>query len=562
MIDVRLWHPALSEADGVEVASVETWAMIHRTMVPILCCCLIWLLLGGWAAGDPRPNLVLFVVDDLPEELCNFAGGDPARNLSPTIDRLAGEGMVLTRMHSPSPICTPSRFAILTGRYPSRSTAAGFRQEAERYGQTVVRFDTLIGPNDETLPRQLRRIGYATGAVGKNHVVEAAAYQRMPYAASIESPEARETLDRNAQVLQAAFHRVGFDFAERLYFGNPDADGVRPLAAHNQDWITEGAIDFIHQAHDGPFFLYVATTVPHGPVEDERSWNADRRITPDGILPHPPRLHSPPATIARRIAAAGLSGSRRKTLLWLDDAIASLMTALEATGQLENTILVFVSDHGTRGKGSLYERGTHTPCFIWRSGGFGRQELPTSASLIDLAPTLLEWAGADVAPGDVDGRSLVPAIEGRVEEIHESLYFELGFSRAVERQGLKYLAVRYPPEVRTMPPEGRAHILEAHNAWLTMRGRPIATTDPMAAFSHLSVIPGGNDAEQVSMRGYPAYASPDQLYDLHADPREQRNLFDDPTWAQSRTELRRLLHDHVSELNDRFGEFGTADFEP
>lgn len=262
--------------------------------IPAWVCCLAWLLLTGWVAAESRPNIVMVVVDDLPEEMCNFAGGNPARNLTPTIDRLASEGLVLARMHSPAPICTPSRFAILTGRYPSRSTATGFQAEKQRHGQSVVRFDTLIVAGDDTLPRRLQQAGYTTVAVGKNHVVEASDYQRLPYTASIETPAARQVLARKAEVLRAAFEQVGFDWADRLYFGNPDADGVRKLAAHNQDWITEGAVSFLRRSHGKPFFLYVATTVPHGPFEDARSWAADRRITPEGMLTEPPRLHSPP----------------------------------------------------------------------------------------------------------------------------------------------------------------------------------------------------------------------------------------------------------------------------
>ena len=504
----------------------------------------------------------MVVVDDLPDEMCNFLGGNPARNHTPNIDRLSAEGLVLSAMHSPAPICTPSRFAILTGRYPSRSTSEGFRREADRCGQSVVRFDTLIEPTDDTLPRRLQQAGYATAAFGKNHVVDVSGYQRLPYAASVDTPEVRDLLAHNARALRDAFCGIGFDWADRLYFGNPDADGVRALAVHNQDWITEGVIEFLHRQHDKPFFLYLATTVPHGPFEDDRSWNADRRITPEGILPEPPMLHSPADSLAARTAAAGLAGGRRKTLLWLDDAIGAMMAAVDDAGHGGNTILVFVSDHGTRAKGSLYARGTTTPCFFWRRGGFGRHQLSAAASLVDIAPTLLEWAGVAVEPAAMDGTSLVPAIEGRAENVHDALYFELGFSRAVQRDGLKYLAVRYPSHARTMPVDERSRILEANNAWLATRGRPIATHDPLAPFSHLSLIPGGNDAERISMKGHPAYFEPDQLYDLQTDPDEQHNLFDDPAYTDRRTNLRRLLNDFVSDLADRFGEFGTPEFKP
>ena len=122
---------------------------------------------GGLPVRGPQPNVVLIVADDLSPMLCNFLPEGRGKSLTPTLDRLAAEGVVLTQMHSPSPICTPSRFAILTGRYPSRATNASFLEETRRYGgQTAVAFNTHIGPTDDNLAKRLKAAGYVTGYFG------------------------------------------------------------------------------------------------------------------------------------------------------------------------------------------------------------------------------------------------------------------------------------------------------------------------------------------------------------------------------------------------------------
>lgn len=514
------------------------------------------LLLATVAAhAAAPPNIVMIVVDDLPDDMCNFIGEGGGRNLTPNIDRLSSEGLVMTRMHSPSPICTPSRFAILSGRYPSRASNPEFVSTTRRFGQTSVQFNTHLTPGDDCLPKRLQQAGYTTAAVGKNHVIEVEDYQRLPYKASIDSKEAQQTLADNAAALQQAYRDAGFDYAERLYFGNPDADGVRALAMHNQDWITEGAVEFLRQEHQKPFFLYFATTIPHGPFEDDRSWNADRRVTPEGVLESTPTVHSTAASLERRVREANADGWGRKPLLWLDDALGVLMQQLEAQGLADNTIVLFMSDHGTRAKGSVYRQGTRTPFFAWKRGGFGAARSDALASLIDLAPTVLEWAGARTDSG-MDGVSLTPVFNGERQSVRDSLYFEIGFTRAVQKDGFKYVAVRYPEIAIEMPMDERKRILDKNNEVLKMRGRPVATSDPSTPFSHLSLIPGGNDAERVSIEGHPAYFEADQLYDLSKDPRERENLADDPAYAETLAELKQLLGHYVAELPGTFAEFG------
>ena len=511
------------------------------------------------SASAVQPNIIVVVADDLSRTLCTFLPEGEGKSLMPTLDRLATEGVVLENMHSPSPVCTPSRYAILTGKFPSRARGRRFLGQWKKDGQTMVGFNTDIVPGETTLPQLMQQAGYVTGAVGKNHAIEVDGIERLPYTIELDDPRVAPALAKNATLLKVAFQSSGFDYAERLYFGNPDADGIKPLAAHNQEWITEGALDFIEQsaADEKPFFLYMATTIPHGPFAPERSWRNAASVTPEGLLDGIPDVQAPRDTIDARLKAAGITGWNTGQVLWLDDAMTAIVNKLEGAGVAQNTVIVFVSDHGTEAKGGAYVAGTRTAAFIWRKGGFPVGTVTQAQlQLPDLAPTLLDLAGGDYRGKKLDGKSFTALLADKADSVHDSLYFEMGYGRAVMKDGFKYLALRYPEYAENMPLEKRRKRLEENTAELAARGRPIPTTDPMAPFSHLFLIPGGHDVDQVAIKGYPSFSDRDQLYDLNTDPGEQNNLAQNPEYAAKLTELREELDRYVRKLPGTFGEFG------
>ncbi|MEO0963976.1 MAG: sulfatase-like hydrolase/transferase [Planctomycetota bacterium] len=505
-------------------------------------------------AASDRPNIVVIVADDLPPHMVGFMPDSNGQALTPSLDALAAEGLALNNLHSPSPVCTPSRYALLTGGYASRATNDTFRSRTtEDDGQTVVYFNTKLTPADDNLAKRFKLAGYATGAVGKNHVIEVPGFDNLPYTAKLEDPDVQRRLAKNADAVREAYHAVGFDFAEALYYGNPDSDGIRALASHNQDWITDAACTFIREHADEPFFLYMATTIPHGPINDDRSWNADPRITAEGLLDEPPDVQPARETLPKRVREAGVDGPNRANVLWLDDAVAAVLEQLEQSGVQDNTIIIFVSDHGTSAKGSVYSRGTRTVGMIWQAGGFSATgRMDAAVTLPDLAPTMLDLAGVAFEPAEFDGLSMRPLLDGEAEGLHDALYFELGYTRAIEMNGLRYVAIRYPRHAEEMSLEQRDRLLDRLNARLNQRGRPLITTDPKTPFSHLSLIPGGRDAERIAVRRHPAYYEPDQLYDLNSDPDQQRNLIDDPQYADQLAELRQALSARLSTLPGEF----------
>lgn len=506
-----------------------------------------------------RPNIVFFIADDMRPYHFNCLPEGKGRNLTPNLDRLAREGVLLTGQHVVSPICTPSRFSCLTGRFPSRARNSWFVERAEAEGQTVVEFNTYILAEDDTLPKRLRSAGYATGFAGKNHVVAVQGLETFPdFDASVRDPDNARQLARNHERVCAALRRAGFDEAGSAYHNNPDFLGLGDVAVQNMDWITETGVDLIERHHDAPFFLYFATTVPHGPTAADRSWNANPLLTAKGHLDVPPDVQPPRHTIPERLMAAGLPvNDDTANMLWLDDALGALLDKLEEKGVLDDTVLFFFSDHGQNAKGTLYQGGVHNPSIAWRKGGFPcGSEMPALLSNVDFAPTILELAGVVPEEGALDGQSFLPYLEGAPPPTDRALYFELGYARGIRRGDWKYIALRYPDAVTSMSDEERAKALETWNAERRRKHLPIVTEDPSRPFSHLTPIPGGGHAEVESTGKYPGYYDSDQLYDLSQDPGEQHNLAADPAYA----ERLKILKDELSELLKTLP--GSVDLQP
>ena len=515
---------------------------------------LLFLFLVAFAPSllaDQRPNILFIITDDMYPWQMNFMPEGAGKNYTPNIDRLADEGTVMRNQYVSSTVCTPSRYSVITGRYASRSQAPEFLAATEELGQSHVQWNTFADPAKETtVARRLNDAGYRTGFVGKDHMILTRGRKHLGLSSDPDDPAVSKAMSDNAEASREAFRSAGFEYVSRVYHNNPDFNGSRELAVHNQDWVTEGALEFLQKKDERPFFLYFATTIPHGPTAPERSWQADRRATPEGWLDTPPEVQPSADDIARRARDNGVEG--RETILWIDDAIGALLTQLETMGELDNTVIFFFNDHGQSAKGSIYEGGAHNPSLVWRHKGWpaGPQN-EALVSNIDFAPTMLDLAGAQ-QPEDMDGTSFLPVLEGRSEKIRDSLFFEMGYTRGVMKAGLKYIALRYPPSIANMTREERQAKLDWMNDNLRERGRPVHTEDPMQPFGHLMPVPGGHDAEQGAVKSYPHYYEADQLYDLAKDPNEQVNLFDDPAYRERREELRTLLESYLVTLPGQF----------
>ncbi len=489
---------------------------------------------------EKRPNIIFIITDDQHRDQFNFIeeGRDAngkALNLTPTLDRLASEGVILDQCYVSTSVCTPSRYSMLTGTYASRARNQNFLDDAAKYDQANVHWNVDIIPEVNNIAMVMSRNGYYTGGVGKNHVIAARNSFKVPVGADPNDPEMRMQLEANQQDQVDAYLANGFDYAASIYKGNLPNSYPLALEDHNMEWIVKGALDFLDLASgkDKPFFLYFATTIEHGPDQLGTKSEGNPLVTPVGYLEKPLEVMPPRETLAQRIDEAGLAVDRND-ILWLDDGIGAMISKLEEIGALDNTIIFFMDDHGVEGgKGSLYQGGVRTAGFVWGpqfiSSGIRSDQL---VSNIDFVPTVFDVCGIKKSKDyHMDGVSMMPLLSGKDKAIHKSLFFEIGATRAVLMDGMKYIAFRTPP---------------AKLPKLEIDGKRA---------THINDQPGGRGSESPSLKKYPNYFDHDQLFDVNKDPDEQLNLFENMKDDAVVKKLQKELKKYVSDLPEGFGEF-------
>lgn len=404
------------------------------------------------------------------------------------------------------------------------------------------------------LPHYLKELKYKTGMVGKNHVIEANGLKGFPdFKASAKDPEIRKKITENYEKVQQAILKNGFDYADGIYHNNPDFIGVEELAVQNMDWIAEAGLNFIEQNYDNPFFLYFATTIPHGPSNAKRSWEANPKITAKGYMDEAPNVLPARNTLSERLKEAGITERGMENVLWLDDAVGALLDKLEEHGILDNTIIFFFNDHGQHAKGTLYQGGLLNPSIIWKSGGFNcGSSSKAKISNVDFVPTILELAGAENLDGKFDGNSFKSVLDGKDFQSRESLYCELGYARAVIKGDYKYYAVRYSEYAGNWSQQQHDSVLNAYNKTREFRNMRIVNRDPEKPFSHLEVVSGGGEAEHESYGKLSAYFDADQLYNLKEDSGEMTNLAKNPKHKQILAEMKKELQKYLDDLPGKF----------
>ncbi|WP_289055423.1 sulfatase family protein [Carboxylicivirga marina] len=511
------------------------------------------------SVNGEQPNIIFFIADDMTPEMFNCLPEGRGKNLTPNLDRLAREGVFMANQRVVSPVCTPSRYNSLTGNYASRAINAEFLEDTEKNeGQTVVNFNTHIVPGkNKTMGSYFQELGYKTGFVGKNHVVESLSQinddDKPDLYVDPNDPKVKVGLEHRHHLLQEDIKKCGFDFADNLYHNNPSWLGVKALNAQNMDWIAQGGLRFIETYKDEPFLMYFATTLPHDPLNPENSYDADPRITAKGFLDKPLNVLPARETLKSRIKEAGLEGKKVTNLLWLDDALGALLNKLEETGTIDNTIILFFTDHGQHNKGTLYEGGIHSQSIVWRSSGFEcGQTCDAKVSNIDFLPTLLDFAGYESPDAICDGRSFKAALEDGDYLERESMYHELGYARAVVKGKFKFLKLNYPEFAQNATLEERTKMLDDYNELRRSFGGQAINLDPTLPYGHLELYPGGGGAEKNTFGKKPAFFEAEQLYDLEADPDENVNLANDPEFAEKLIEMRNELKTYLDKLPGQF----------
>lgn len=482
----------------------------------------------------PRPNIIVVYLDDMTAgQFFGFEGRDC---LTPTIDHLAENGIRFNRAYAAATVCAPARYSTLTGRFASRCRSEEFMRQfpagsLPHFGNVGVTIET----DGENIGAWLQQAGYRTGLVGKAHIFDHDLHQTTnhwasyglqtydPSADPAQEPDVNAAMQHNHQVLCQRLRALGFDEVNNMYTANLRELFNSHLNVHNQEWVTKGALDFIDQHHDSPFFLWMAPTINHGPLNDDLrfSLQADPRYTGEGYLPNPDFSFMPTRQeIIQEVVAAGKPlPSARET--WVDYSMAAITNRLDQYGISGNTLIVFTSDHGwiterddpvLRGKSSLYDSGVHVPMlFYWPEGiASPGREYDELVQHTDLVPTFLDLAGiSDLPIRPLDGISLMPVLNGSDEPVRSIVYAEMGYARAVRTRNWKYIALRYTPDIYAQIADGYL--------W-----PEVGTEDPVLprpyAIRNRSLASG-------PARSYPHYFDDDQLYNLMEDPSEQTNLY-------------------------------------
>jgi arylsulfatase A-like enzyme len=504
--------------------------------------------------SEDRPNVILIYIDDMDYTEIGAYGGQV---LTPHMDRLAEQGLLFTNARVTSPVCSPSRYGLLTGNYASRSSSyQNFftdRGEPINIGNWPP---PILQPEEKTLAHAFREAGYVTGMVGKWHITKPNEHvQGIDKDADYTDPQVARQLAENYDTLSKVIaDRGGFDEVNSLYWHNKVHLGVpKPLQVHNMNWITQGGVEFIERHHEQPFFLHFATTLPHQgvfqkwfrPTDD--SWKqfilADRSLTPAGVLDEVREVQPPGQEVVDRVKAAGFQPATA-VMTSIDDGIGALLQALDDAGVAERTIVVLMSDHQSRGKFTPYDLGAKVPLIVrWPGRVASSQQSNALVANIDLAPTLLEAAGVDTV-GEVasDGQSFLPILDDPTQAGRDVLILEIGYARAVVTPLWKYITIHYPDKVRKeMQSKGR----EAFD----LSGVDNMKFDP-------DYVPGRalRAWEPLYVR-FPHFYDDQQLYDLQQDPREQTNVIDQPEHEQVLLRLRDRLSTFIDEHPQYFGEF-------
>jgi len=344
-----------------------------------------------------KPNIVVIIADDLGYgDLSCYRAKDLQ---TPNIDNLVAAGVRFDNFYANSSVCSPTRAALLTGRYPDLVGVPGVIRT-----HITNNFGYLC-PQAVLLPRLLKEAGYHTAIVGKWHLG----------LASPNTPNERGFDHFHGflgDMMDDYFNhrRHGFNYM-RLNEEEIDPKG------HATDLFTQWAVNYIGQRAQStqPFFLYLAYNAPHAPIQPPEIWLQKVKERQTNISD-------------KRAALAALVEQ-------MDDGIGKVLVALKDTGMSDNTLIFFSSDNGGQlnlgssnrplagGKGQMYEGGIQVPaCAVWPGKIKPGSRTDRVALTMDLLPTICE--ASDVKIGhEIDGRSILPMLLGKTQPAEERVIF-------------------------------------------------------------------------------------------------------------------------------------------
>jgi len=383
---------------------------------------IVLLFLVPGLSADERPNILLIFTDD---QGINDVGCYGSEILTPNIDRLAKEGVAFQSWYSASSICTPSRYGLLTGRNPSRSedqllSALMFMADEHK--------EMGIQPGETTIAQKLQQVGYDTALIGKWHLGHGS----------------KELLPTRYGFSKFIGHTGGcIDFFTMTYGVIPDWYHQEVHVSENgyaTELITDEAISFLDQRDPdaAPFFLYLAYNAPHF----GKGWSPSTQQPINIMQPQAAdlqRVDFIEDKVRREFAAMTVS---------LDDGVGKVLEALEANELEEDTLVIFLTDHGGdpvyggsnapyRGnKATLFEGGIRVPCIMRWPGKIKAGTVNDAlCSSLDLFPTFCELAGVPYNKREIDGADIRETIfRNAASQLDRAIYWELGAHAELERK--------------------------------------------------------------------------------------------------------------------------------
>ncbi len=381
-----------------------------------------------------RPNIVFLFSDQQRYDTVSCYGAVPGAplGLTPNLDKMAAEGVRFDLAMTCQPVCGPARACLQTGLYP------------DSIGCTIN--DRALPGDVPTVASLMNAAGYETAYVGKWHL----ASQN-----SFASPPAPDTFDCKTKPIPPE-RRGGYrdywmaadvlEFTSHGYGGYVyDGDGKRvDFDGYRADFLADRAIEYIRRPKEKPFFLFVSWLEPHHQNDHDRC--------------------EAPAGWAERYAEyevpgdlAGTDGDWREEMpaylaccRSLDENVGRILDALRVTGQLEDTLVIYTSDHGchfrTRNgeyKRSCHDASLHVPLIMRGPGFFGGVTVERLTSLIDLPPTLLDAAGI-TPPGNLPGHPLAPLAADPTSCVRDEVLVQIseaGRGRAIRTTDATYCAM-------------------------------------------------------------------------------------------------------------------------
>ena len=444
-----------------------------------------------------RPNIVVIVSDDHGTDALGAYGNTYVQ--TPNLDALARDGTRFTSAFSTVSSCSPSRAAILSGKFVH---ANGM------YGLSHLPYNFSSFPEITSFPKILSESGYRTALMGKFHVAPRTVYH----------------FDRELAT----------------------EDEVEAGLGRSPVEMAEGTRAFINEKDERPFLLYFAPTDPHrlGPYTLGESNHFGAK---PGGYPGVTAIEYDPQKVTVPSFLPDLPETRQE-LAWyyqavsrMDQGIGRLIAELKAAGKYDNTLILYLSDNGVAmpgAKTNLYDPGIRLP-FIVKAPGARLGEPARSDALVrwvDIAPTVIDYAGMDATPYGFQGASIRPVMEGAVELPGRDAVFG--------SHVLHEIHMFYPMRmIRT-----HRYKLIQNFAWR----QPYPTALDLVQSSTWQAAL--RDGVPLGKRTIAQYTNrPEfELYDLQADPDEVRNLADDPAYSGIRRDLVSRLHDFMRQTKDPF----------